>query len=113
MDIERGEILRINLNPTTGREQQGDARPCLVVSRTKYNAARNGMVIVMPITKTVRTEIKTMIPLPENCQIKGSVIAEQVRTLDLSQRWWKTTGEGMKSSYVDKVVATFTLLIGS
>ncbi|MFM6323927.1 MAG: type II toxin-antitoxin system PemK/MazF family toxin [Microcystis sp.] len=33
MNIRRGEVIRINLNPTSGREQSGDARPCLVESR--------------------------------------------------------------------------------
>ena len=76
MDIQRGEIIRVNLNPTSGREQQGQARPCLVISHTKYNQSRNGMVIVMPITKTIKPKIKTMIPLPEPCNVNSSVIAE-------------------------------------
>lgn len=113
MDIQRGEILKINLNPTSGREQQGEARPCLVISHTKYNQSRNGMVIVMPITKTIKPEIKTMIPLPESCNVHGSVIAEQIRTLDLSKRWWKKTGETLSESLVAQVVATFSLLISS
>jgi hypothetical protein len=37
MDIERGEVIRINLNPISGREQSGNARPCLVISHTRYN----------------------------------------------------------------------------
>ena len=111
MDIERGEVLRINLNPTSGREQQGEARPCLVISHTKYNCSRNSMVIVMPITKTIKPEIKTMIPLPEPCNVHGSVIAEQIRTLDLSKRWWKKTGETLSESFVNQVVATFSLII--
>jgi len=112
MDIQRGEILRVNLNPTSGREQQGQARPCLVVSHTKYNQSREGMVIVMPITTTIRPEIKTMIPLPLNYNTHGSVIAEQIRTLDLNIRWWKKTGEILSEDFVNQVVDTFSLLIG-
>ena len=26
--IQRGEVIRINLNPSEGREQAGNARPC-------------------------------------------------------------------------------------
>ena len=113
MNIQRGEIIRINLNPTSGREQQGQARPCLVISHTKYNQSRNGMVIVMPITKIIKPKIKTMIPLSETCNVHGSVIAEQIRTLDLGKRWWKKTGEILPESFVDQVVDTFSLLISS
>ena len=112
MNIQRGDILRINLNPTTGREQTGDARPCLVLSRTKFNQARSGIVIVSPVTSTVRPDIKTMIPIPDGYKIQGSVIAEQVRTLDLSKRWWKSTGERLPEEFVDYVVATLNIIIG-
>ncbi|MEM6256213.1 MAG: type II toxin-antitoxin system PemK/MazF family toxin [Cyanobacteria bacterium P01_D01_bin.156] len=112
MDIQRGDILHINLNPTTGREQTGNARPCLVLSRTQFNQERKGIVIVSPITSTIRPDIKTMIPIPSGYKIQGSVIAEQVRTLDLSQRWWKSTGTRLPEEFVDYVVATLNILIG-
>jgi mRNA interferase MazF len=87
MNIQRGEIIRVNLNPTQGREQSGNARPCLVISHTQYNQKRQGIVIVHPITSTIKSEIKMMIPIPEGFKVQGSVIAGQIRTLDLNQRW--------------------------
>jgi len=93
MDIERGEVIRVNLNPISGREQSRNARPCLVISHTRYNKTRSGIVIVTHITRTVKPEVKIMIPIPEGFQVQGSIIAEQVRSLDLNTRWWKTTGE--------------------
>ena len=84
MNIQRDEIIRINLNPTQGREQSGNARPCLVISHTQYNQNRQGIVIVFPITSTIKPEIKMMIPIPEGLKVQGSVIAEQIRTLDLN-----------------------------
>ncbi|MEL6350958.1 MAG: hypothetical protein AAFR58_04270 [Cyanobacteria bacterium J06627_28] len=42
------------------------------------------MAIVMPITSVQKPGIKTMIPIPEDAKVRGSVIAEQVRTVDLS-----------------------------
>lgn len=113
MDIERGEVIRINLNPISGREQSGNARPCLVVSNTQYNQVRGGIVIVTPITRTVKPEVKIMIPLPEGYQVQGSVIAEQIRSLDLKTRWWKTTGEVLPQPFVDEVVGTLNLIIFS
>ena len=82
--IQRGEVIRINLNPTEGREQAGNARPCLVLSHTKYNEAR-GIVVVTPLTSTLKPEVKMMIPIPEGFKARGSVIAEQVR-IDLKTR---------------------------
>ncbi len=111
MKIQRGEIIRINLNPTSGREQTEDARPCLVLSNTKFNAARKGIVVVTPITSAVKPGIKTMLPLPEGFSTRGSVIAEQVRTVDLKTRWWKTTGEILPKEFVDRVVETFRVIV--
>ena len=37
MIVERGSIYRVNLDPTIGSEQQGNARPCVVMSLTAYN----------------------------------------------------------------------------
>ena len=93
MSVRRGEIIRVNLNPTIGREQAGNARPCLVLSHTKYNTKRKGIVVVTPITSTIKPEIKMMVEIPSGFKVKGSVIAEQLRTIDLSKRWWRTTEE--------------------
>lgn len=111
MQLRRGEVIRVNLNPTQGREQMGEARPCLVLSQTAFNASRGGIVIVAPITSTVKPEIKTLISIPAGFKVSGSVIAEQVRTLDLSQRWWRSTGDCLPPSIVDQVVATLNLII--
>jgi len=111
MNIQRGEVIRINLNPTIGREQSGNARPCLVMSNRKFNLARQGIIVVTPITSTIKPEIKMMIPIPEGFKVHGSVIAEQVRTLDLSTRWWKTTGEVLPKEFVDRVVETFRIIV--
>lgn len=80
---ERGAIIRIMLNPTQGREQMGDARPCLVLSHATFNRERNGLVIVSPITRLVQPKIPLLIPIPHCYRLQGSVIAEQVRTVDL------------------------------
>lgn len=52
-----------------------------------------------------------MIPIPDGFQIKGSVIAEQVRTVDLKNRWWKTTGEVLPIEFINLVVGTFITII--
>lgn len=111
MVLERGAVIRVNLNPTQGREQQGETRPCLVLSHTKFNDARNGLVIISPITSTVKPEVKTLVLVPNGFKVQGSVMAEQVRALDLLDRWWRDTGEVLPQDFVDRVVDVFELII--
>ncbi|MEY2685514.1 MAG: PemK-like, MazF-like toxin of type toxin-antitoxin system, partial [Pseudomonadota bacterium] len=37
MDYKRGQVYRVNLEPTQGSEQQGVARPCVILSITPLN----------------------------------------------------------------------------
>ncbi len=110
MSVKRGEIIRIKLNPTSGREQQGEARPCLVISNTKFNQKRE-IAIVLPITNTVKPKIKTLIPLSNNLAVTGSVDTEQVRSLDLQKRRWKSTGVILEEADCDRIVKIFSVLI--
>ena len=49
MNIERGSIYRVNLDPTNGSEQQGSARPCVDLTLTAYNRQLR-TVGVVPLT---------------------------------------------------------------
>ena len=111
LQIHRGEVIRIDLMPTQGREQSGKARPCLVLSHTRFNIARQGIVVVTPITSTIKPEVQTMLLIPDGFRIHGSVIAEQIRTVDLNQRWWKTTGEILPEEFVNKVVEILNVIV--
>ncbi|NJL52710.1 MAG: type II toxin-antitoxin system PemK/MazF family toxin [Hydrococcus sp. SU_1_0] len=99
MKLQRGEIIRVNLNPTEGREQQGNARPCLVLSSTQFNNRRGGIVIVSPITNTIKPEIKTLVQLPDGLTITGSVVAEQV----LNFRFEKANGGNNISNFEKQI----------
>ena len=46
---ERGDIVRVTLNPIVGREIQGEFRPALVLSPAAMNAL--GTAIIAPITQ--------------------------------------------------------------
>lgn len=76
---ERGDIVWIQLNPQAGHEQQG-ARPALVISAKEYNS-KTGMGIFCPITSRIKGfpfEVK----LPEELEIRGVVLADQIKSLD-------------------------------
>ena len=49
----RGEIWLADLNPVRGHEQAG-RRPVLIVSVNSFNQGRADLVIVIPITSTLR-----------------------------------------------------------
>lgn len=69
------------------------------------------MVIVLPITNTIKPQIKTLVPLPDNIYITGSVDTEQVRNLDLCDRYWKTTGVVLDRDLIDYMVGMLTTLL--
>jgi mRNA interferase MazF len=49
----RGEVWLVDLAPTRGREQSGQ-RPVLVLSISEFNRGPADLVVVLPITSTVR-----------------------------------------------------------
>jgi mRNA interferase MazF len=87
----RGEVWLADLNPTRGREQAG-RRPVLVVSEDLFNRGPAGLVIVLPLTSTVR-------PIPSHVAVsppeaglknKAAILCEAIRSIStdhLIQRW--------------------------
>ena len=47
--FDRGDIVKVCLNPTAGREIKGDYRPCQVLSPKEFN--RLGITLIVPITQ--------------------------------------------------------------
>ena len=47
--FERGDIVRVSLEPVRGREMRGESRPALVLTTSEFN--RLGDVLVAPITQ--------------------------------------------------------------
>lgn len=60
-DPRAGEIWIVDFDPQAGRERAG-RRPALVVSNDLYNAARNNLFIVCPLTTRDR-ELPYHIPI--------------------------------------------------
>ena len=91
MDVARGDIWLIYLDPTKGKEQAGN-RPALVVSDDRLNQSAAGLVIIVPLTSRNKG-IDSHIPLdPEQDDIKAPsyVVCEQIRAISkerLKKRW--------------------------
>jgi mRNA interferase MazF len=78
----QGDVWEVDLNPTVGREQAG-RRPVLIASANSLNLSQRGLLIVAPVTSTIRG-FPTHIPVnpPEGGLTKPSAImTEQVRSI--------------------------------
>ncbi|EKS9797610.1 MULTISPECIES: type II toxin-antitoxin system ChpB family toxin [Burkholderia] len=85
--FERGDIVRVSLNPTVGKEQQGDFRPALVLSPAAFNAL--GVALVAPITQGGEFARYAGFAVPlsgSGTETQGVALVNMVRTLDLEAR---------------------------
>lgn len=85
--FERGDIVIVNLNPTQGREQQGEHRPALVLSTAAFNAM--GTVLIAPITQGgdfARFAGFAVQLAGSGCKTQGVALLNQIRMVDLEAR---------------------------
>ena len=81
MTIERGAIYGVNLDPTIGSEQQGNARPCVVLTLTAYNRQLR-TVGVVPLTSSPRALAPLIVPVPSAGKANSMALCHQIRTID-------------------------------
>ena len=75
----KGDVVWVSLNPQAGHEQAG-RRPALVLSPIEYNT-RVGLALMCPVTSKVKG-YPFEVPLPENLEVSGVILADQVKSLD-------------------------------
>lgn len=103
--FDRGDIIRIYLNPTAGKEQQGEARPALVISSKTFNML--GVALIAPISQGgdfARYAGFAVTLMGTGCKTQGVVLANMVRSVDLQARGAKLI-EKIDGVLVDEVVA--------
>jgi mRNA-degrading endonuclease toxin of MazEF toxin-antitoxin module len=108
--FDRGDIVSVNLDPTSGHEQQG-VRPVLVVSPREFNDLTQ-TVFAVPITtggNFARVHGFTVSLDDAGTKTRGLVLCNQVRTLDLVSRGVKGPIERVPDSIIEEVRA----IIGS
>jgi mRNA interferase MazF len=87
----RGEVWLTDLSPTRGHEQAG-RRPALVLSEDLFNRGPAGLVIVLPMTSTLRN-VPSHVPVdpPEGgVKHRTAILCEAVRSISsdrLVARW--------------------------
>ena len=111
MVFSRGDIVRVNLNPTKGKEQQGEARPVLVISPKAFNLI--GVTLVVPITQGgdfARYAGFAVTLMGSGTETQGVVLANMVRSLDLNSRG-AVFVERLDASVIDEVVAKLQAIL--
>ena len=109
--FDRGDIVRVNLNPVVGREQQGDMRPALVLSPRKFNAL--GTALVAPITQGgnyARFAGFAITLMGAGTHTQGVVLVNAVRTVDLEQRGARKV-EAAPRELVDEALAKLRAIL--
>ncbi len=109
---QRGEIWRVDLNPTAGHEQRG-TRPVMVVSPTEFNAV-TGTPVVVPITTGGQFARRRGFAVPldgADTRTRGVVRCDQPRALDLTARNGKFL-ERAPDGIVDEVIARLVTILG-
>jgi mRNA interferase ChpB len=109
--FNRGDIVRLNLNPTAGREQQGDFRPALIISPAAFNVS--GLILIAPITQggDFARYAGFAVPLSgAGTETQGVVLCNQIRTVDLEARGAKRS-ESVPEVVMDDVLARIQVLL--
>ena len=83
---QQGDIIKLDLDPRMGYEQQG-FRPVIVLSNNIV-AQYTNVVIAAPISTTQR-RLPLYHNLPDNLNTKGTVLMDQLVTLDYNARSFK------------------------
>lgn len=105
LHLQQGSILFLDFDPTKGHEQKG-YRPCIVL--TKPSKFLNYMFGVAPITTNSR-EYPLHIVLPDSLTVKGRVLLEHHRMVDLGTRKYKYIEDAPKE-FVEECVTKLKLL---
>ena len=111
--FKKGDIVRVCLNPTVGRETQGEFRPCIVLSPIEYN--RLGMVLIAPITQGgnfARIEGFTVPLMGAGTETQGVILVNGVRMMDLSARQAKKV-ETAPAHIVDEANAILVSILNN
>lgn len=109
--FNRGDIVRVCLNPTAGKELQGDFRPALVVSPKEFNAL--GLTMVAPVSQGgdyARYAGFAVTLMGSGMATQGVVLVNMVRSLDLHARSAKLI-EKAPSEIVDEVLARLVSIL--
>jgi mRNA interferase MazF len=100
---DRGDFIRVVLDPRVGREQSGE-RPALVLTPRRFNEL-TGYAFVAPITGTAR-DWPFEVPVPPGGRVQGVVLADQTKSIDYKARcvrFLATAPSGLVGAVLERV----------
>jgi mRNA interferase MazF len=106
---DRGDIVWLEFNPQAGHEQAG-RRPALVLSPKIYNQ-KVGLALFCPITSKVKG-YPFEVNLPEMVGVSGTVLSDQIKSLDWSVRNAERIASVSKE-ILEEVLAKILTILGS
>lgn len=90
MQVRRGDIVIVDLSPTRGSEQQGSARPCVVIQNDVGNQYSPTTIVAPFTTQYDPTDIYPfeVEVSAANTPLKQDSVANlsQIRTIDIDKR---------------------------
>ena len=109
--VKRGDIYAVPLDPTAGREQQGN-RPVLIISPDNFNAATK-LPVVLPITNGGEFARRLGFAVEiTGIKTTGIVRCDQPRVLDVTERGGRKVDE-LPTFLMDEVLAKVATLFES
>ena len=85
----KGDFVALTFDPQSGHEQRG-RRPALVVSNDLFNK-HTGLCIACPVSDS-RRDYPFHVTIPDDCDVTGVVMVEQVKSIDFRARNVKRIG---------------------
>jgi mRNA interferase MazF len=104
---ERGDAVRISLNPKACHEQMG-RRPAVVLSPAAYNR-KAGLAVICPITNQIKGYPFEVL-IPEGAPVSGAVLADHVKSQDWKARKCERISR-LSDRVVDEVLAKVRALL--
>jgi mRNA interferase MazF len=104
---DRGDFVRVVLDPRVGREQSGE-RPALVLTPRHFNEL-TGYAFVAPVTGTMRGW-PFEVAIPVGGRVQGVVMADQTKSIDYAARY-VTFMEQAPSSLVEEVLERVAVIL--
>lgn len=115
MEVRRGDIVRVDLNPTKGSEQRGAGRPCVVIQNDVGNRF-SPTTIVAPFT--IQYDSDHLYPfeveiLAEHSALDRNSVADlsQIRVVDTEMGIAETLGS-FPEAKVDEIDAAIKASLG-
>lgn len=111
MNLQKYNLILVNLNPALGSEQQG-MRPCLVVQNNIANHSTLNTVAVAPFTSSLKVFPASVIVTASNengLQNNSRLELSQIRTID-KKRVIKILGK-LENIYFQEISSKLSLFL--